>query len=276
MADRHIIVDASIEDLKAGASLWVVLYPNTRREGQPNIESYLLKHVMISGDDFWGSFGSIHHSDTLHQTAVFHEQDADGINASIPCAYAYSNHCEFVCNFSYIMGVMRFYDSHAYSRIHFRQKNNHQLVWSSGESQTFDNLYACVESGRQLKISVTDEQGLTLILPVHTPEVYLEEGRARLLTEMDALPKALHDEDALKEVNTALVNAIADRADKVDPKDQNYPATSLINGQFDSIFYSIDCFSSGVITASRWDINQKDFITNGVGAVQVFAEMPNE
>jgi hypothetical protein len=272
LTSKHIVVEASIDDLKSGASLWVVLYPDTQREGQPTIESYLLKHVLISGNEFWASFGSVHHSVTLHQTAVFHGQNPDAINSSIPCAYAYSSRYEFVCNFSYLMSVMRCYDSHAYSKIHFRRKDNYRLVWSSGEAKPFDDLHGCVKSGCQLKVSITDKQGLTVVVPVHTPEVYMDEGKARLLTECDALPRALNQEDNIQKINTVLIEAAAKQRINPDQQNQNYAATSLINGQFDSTLYLIDCAVGGAVDVSRWDINQKEFFAKNIDAVQVFAE----
>ncbi len=272
MPDQQLVVETSTADLMDGKSLWVVLYPDTRREGQPEVESYHLRHILMKDESFWGTFGSVHYSEALKQLAILGGDDPGKINPSIPSAYAYSNQYQVVCMFSYIMSVMRFSDVRAYRKIKLIHKNDYELIWSSDTAGPIDSLHECVENGRQLKLLLTDETGASKIHPVHTPEIYPDEKKVRFFTAYDAYPKALLDKKALTTISD---NLVIDRNEGyADDGNASYLSTPLMyNTQFDSTMFLVDVFADGTISTTQWEIYKKG-LNNWPGkTVHVFAEI---
>jgi hypothetical protein len=272
MPKQHLVVETGSKELLNGESLRVILHPDSKRDAQPSSESYELKHIFVDGDIFWGSFGTIAHSVTLEQTAQQESQKDKGINSSIPCAYAYSNHYPFATIFSYLMNVTRFTETLAYEHIRFISKQTDQIIWEDHKENDFDAIKTCVEEGRKFKIALTDDQGVSVIHPVHTPEIYNQEKRLRVYTAYDAMPKILREQESLKKIGENLSkshqNKNAENQDSL-----TYLSTPLIfSSSFYSTFYAIDCHEDGKFKAAIWDIYKNDFFQIKKTSLRVFAE----
>ncbi|MCW9039107.1 MAG: hypothetical protein OQJ76_01315, partial [Rhodospirillales bacterium] len=190
-------MDGIIDDLLAAKDLKVILYPDTRRENQPDVEYYDLSHVVIDGDRFWGAFRSVHSSRGLAMGAEAQSEEIPQVHEGVPSGYAYSNYYRFCINYSYLQNVSRVYEDVAYSKLRFIAAGLFEEVWRRGDALDMSRLYDKVEQGKRFKVIMRDENGFTSIHPVHTPEVYVEKNMFIFDTEADALPNAIFSRQAM-------------------------------------------------------------------------------
>jgi len=136
----------------------------------------------------------------------------------------------------------------------------------------FDSIKKCVEEGRKFKIVLTDDQGISVIHPVHTPEIYNQEKRLRVYTAYDAMPKILREQESLKKIGENISKSHQDKnAENQDSL--TYLSTPLIfSSSFYSTFYAIDCHEDGTFKAAIWDIYKNDFFQIKETSLRVFAE----
>ena len=170
----------NIDDLLAGASLRVVLHPH--RDVQVDfpdmIESFDLPHITLIGDRFFAKTANRH-------ALSFQFKDYD-LKAAF--SYAYSNHYDYVVNFSQTEGFLRICSKNAYEEITFVASKNYDLVWDSENNQSVKSVEAAILSGRKLKIALLDADDIWNIHPIHMPSFYVDKNFFELFSEQDSMP----------------------------------------------------------------------------------------
>lgn len=169
-----------------------VILENRFGEGKYK-ESYTLSDIYIQGKKFVGKFRQVHATDYLAQ---LYDGQIDNRN---PASYGYTNFAPLVCCSSLTGGFARFYSSYAYSTLVFKPTRPYESVWSSESSGDVTALYEAVDAGRKLKVKLDLFEDTSIIVPLHTVEVYPAEKTFNGYTEYDGFPDSMRNFDWVSE-----------------------------------------------------------------------------
>jgi len=173
-----------IKSLLNGEDLFIVL---ENRFGRHYKESYNLDTLIIHNDLFWGKFSTVH-------SPLGHEL----VKAVTPLAYAYNNFADVVCTMNYADRIHRYYSTKVYSRIQYKTKGNFELAIDGGIGQrTVDHaiLNHAVENALKIKLIVCEDNNLIQVVPIHTVELYEDQGDVGIDTNFEAVPSLLYNFD---------------------------------------------------------------------------------
>ncbi len=211
-----------IKSILNGEDLFIVL---ENRFGRHYKESYNLDTLIIYNDLFWGKFSSVH-------SPMGHEL----VKAVTPLAYAYNNFSDVVCTMNYADRIQRYYSTKVYSRIQYKTKGNFKLAINGDNSQkTIDHsiLNYAVENALKIKLIICEENNLIQIVPVHTVELYEDQGDVGIDTNFEAVPSLLYNFDYFFGLEVRL-QEVLDK-EKTGKASTDY----IMNSQFTLISYVI-------------------------------------
>lgn len=170
---------ANIDAILNGASMSAVLFPSANRPGIPaTVESMPMRHLFIKE-------GRVIAASAYDHAWHMEPGDSDPKNA---VAYAYTNFCDLVFNFSLSMSFVRGIHTSYYSDIRFALAPNYERIWTWGESTTVAPVRRAVELGRPFKAVIGYSDGLTVVHPLHLVEVWLENEHFLAFTRQTAHP----------------------------------------------------------------------------------------
>ena len=195
--------DEVIAKILAGYSLRTSMVPDpaipTNRP--EHVESYVLPHVVIDGDRFWGK------SETAH---LFHTH-GDAERNFIPgdpqkglAAFCYSNTGDLFFSYTPDQGRLSTIKKSRYKKHAWVLRPNHTLVWDSDNGDAAQAVGKEIESGAKLKIAMLDDDDIWNVHPVDLPMYEMGSGRFQLKTAADMYPKTFRDR--------AYLDAITDQA----------------------------------------------------------------
>lgn len=90
--------------------------------------------------------------------------------------------------------------SHEFARIDFVAIPDFRLIWEWGGAGDMTTLRGAVESGRQVKLALLDQDDVWNIHPVHQPTIRNYEAYFELFTDDDAYPALLRSADAVARI----------------------------------------------------------------------------
>ena len=243
-------MDPLVSQILNGASLSVILTPDPSIQKYfPNmIETFDLRHVVISGDQFIGK--------TDHTHAVHHEFKPYDLNFST--SYAYSNYAEIVINSSYSEGICRYYHASRYLDVKFVALDDYETVWDSEKDKNTQSAEAAILAGRKIKIGMLDKNNIWNMHPVHMPSFYTYKNFLELFTVQDAMPLFFREPESVINLETTLVEKFKEL--EIQSKGQIDQVSLLTpkidNTEFFSIYYTLR--SDGTFLRSRIAVKEEE------------------
>ncbi len=170
-----------VDDILQGRDLYVVL---ENRIGRKYVESYNLSTIVIKDDKFWAKFSNSH-------PPIGH----DKINPMHSISYIYNNFCEVVCCMCLSMNIQRFCSSNSYSKMDFYCKGQFQRIWHSQQGGDLKLMENAVRHASRVKVVIRARDGFCYIVPVHTIEIYQDQGGFGFDTEFDGMPERIKNNE---------------------------------------------------------------------------------
>jgi hypothetical protein len=243
-------MDPLVSQILNGASLSVILTPDPRIQTDfPDmIETFDLRHIIISGDRFIGK--------TDHTHAVHHEFKPYDLN--FRTSYAYLNYADIVINSSYSEEICRYYHASRYLDLKFIALDDYETVWDSEKDNDTKNAEAAILAGRKIKIGMLDNNNIWNMHPVHMPSFYTGKNFLELFTVQDAIPLFFREPESLKILETTLVEKFKELEIKSQGQiDQVSALTPQIDDvEFFSVYYTLR--SDGTFLRSSVAIKEEE------------------
>jgi hypothetical protein len=243
-------MDPLVSQLLNGASLSVILTPDPsiQKYFPDMVETFNLRHVVISGDQFIGK--------TDHAHAIHHEFKPYDLN--FRTSYAYSNYAKIVINSSYSEKTCRYYHASRYLDVKFVTLDDYEIVWDSEKDKKTQTAEHAILAGRKIKIGMLDQDDIWNIHPVHMPSFYKDKNFLELFTVQGAMPLFFRETESVINLETTLVEKFKeletqskgqiDRVSVLTPQ--------IDDAEFFSTYYTIR--SDGTFLRGRIAIKQEE------------------
>ncbi|MFB3924410.1 MAG: hypothetical protein ACE14T_00020 [Syntrophales bacterium] len=175
-----------VAKLLDGASLKTVMIPDVSIESNrpKHLECFQLPHIIIKGNLFWGMSRNAH---CHHLLGAF--------VSPYGSSFIYGNSPDRVFfSFNLLPEGLTGMPLERYEFHRFVCHRNYELVWDSQSQSSADNVRACTEEGKAIKIAMLDEDNIWNIHPVDLPMFHVETGGFLIKTELFPYPGVLRDE----------------------------------------------------------------------------------
>lgn len=254
-------MDPLISQILNGASLSVILTPDPsiQKYFPDMIETFDLRHIILSGDQFIGK--------TDHTHAVHHEFKPYDLN--FRTSYAYANFAKIVINCSYSENTCRYYHSSRYLDLKFIALDDFELVWDSENNDDTQSAESAILAGRKIKIGLLDKDDIWNFHPVHMPSFYTDKNFLELFTVQDAMPLFFREPESVINLETMIV----EKFNELEKKSQGQiDRVSVLTPQIDDIeFFSTYYTIRSDGTYLRGQVVRQDEKAENYKALRVFA-----